>query len=76
LRACSSITSSAPATPAMHPASMNPESFTIVVGTAAASAARWLSRVAMRTRPERDFLTPADTRIARPRNARQVAYIT
>ena len=53
------------------PASRKAASFTVVVGTAAASAARWLSRVAMITRPARALRTPWAARIDRPRKARQ-----
>ena len=59
-----------PATPAMTPESRKPESFTLMVGTAAASAARWLSRVATTTLPLRALRTPKDARMARARKAR------
>ena len=57
------------------PASRKPASFTLVVGTAAASAARSLSRVAIITRPARALRTPPATRIDSPRNARQSRYM-
>ena len=66
---------SPPAMPAITPATRKADSLTLVVGTAAASAARWLSRVAIDHPPGRASRTPMATRIDSPRNARQRRYI-
>ncbi len=54
----SESTCSAPASPAIAPASTNPPSETQRLGTLIASAALRLSRVAMRSRPLRARRTP------------------
>ena len=56
--------------PASIPEKTKPDRMTPVVGTAAASAARRLSRAAMSTRPARDRRTPRARKMNRTRNAR------
>src|SRR5579872_3193813 len=76
LSAWSNKTSSAPATPAMTPATAKPASLIWVVGTAAEAAARSLSLVPMRTRPARALRMPLTARMASTRNARHTRYIS
>ena len=58
----STVAWSAPATPAMTPATTKPKRRVRTVGTAIAAAARWLSRTAMSARPLRARRSPWTSR--------------